>query len=549
MAGRGRPAAGPGAALSLLAICTVVFAAEAPDHATFTSSAQCIACHSNLVDATGDNVSIGHAWRSTMMAHSARDPYWQASVRRELLDHPALGEDIEDTCATCHMPMARTLAAARGEPGRVFAHLDGAGGHESALALDGVSCTVCHRMDSSNFGDDSSFDGGFRIAAGAGAGSAPPVYGPFDVDDGRRRIMSSASGFAPETGVHVQQSELCATCHTLFTRPAGGAPGERFPEQVPYLEWRHSGYAGERSCQDCHMPVAATAPISSVLGEPREGLSRHAFRGGNAFMLRLLDRYRSELGIVAPAAELQRSAADTEAHLRNDTARLRMSLATDGNGDLVVDIGVHNLAGHKLPTAYPSRRVWLHLAVRGANGGILFESGALRSDGSIAGNDNDADPRTYEPHYAEISHPGQVQIYEPILADRGGSVTTGLLRAVGYLKDNRLLPTGFDKGSAAAAIRVRGEAGNDPDFTGGGDTVRYRIALNDGPGEVRVSARLLFQSIGFRWAENLAGYDSVETNRFVGYYRANANISAVELAATETTVPEPSPRAPRRRRR
>ena len=535
MAGKGRLAAALGTALPLLTISTGLLAAQAPDHATFTGSAQCIACHSNLVDADGENVSIGHAWRSTMMAHSARDPYWQASVRREMLDHPTLHRDIEDTCSTCHMPMARALAAARGEPGRVFAHLDGEFGQESVLALDGVSCTVCHRMDSANFGEESSFDGGFLIAAGMSAGTAPPVYGPFDVDDGRRRIMSSASGFTPEAGVHIQQSELCATCHTLFTRPAGAAPGERFPEQVPYLEWRHSGYAGERSCQDCHMPEAAAAPISSVLGEPRDGLSRHAFRGGNAFMLRLLDRYRGELGITTPAAELQRSAAVTEAHLRNDTARLRMTLAADGNGNLVVDVEVHNLAGHKLPTAYPSRRAWLHLAVRGADGRVLFESGALRANGAIAGNDNDADPLSYEPHYTEISRPGQVQIYEPVLADRSGSVTTGLLNAVRYLKDNRLLPSGFNKASVGAAIRVRGAAGGDPDFTAGSDRVRYRINLDDGAGEVRVSARLLFQSIGFRWAENLSGYDSVETDRFVGYYRANSNVSAVELAATGIT--------------
>ena len=49
-------------------------------------------------------------WRSTMMANAARDPYWQASVRREILDHPKLTAAIEDKCATCHMPMARYLA-------------------------------------------------------------------------------------------------------------------------------------------------------------------------------------------------------------------------------------------------------------------------------------------------------------------------------------------------------------------------------------------------------------------------------------------------------
>ena len=36
-------------------------------------------------------------------------------------------------------------------------------------------------------------------------------------------------------------------------------------------------------------------------------------------------------------------------------------------------------------------------------------------------------PRRYEPHWVEISRPDQVQIYEAILGDAKGGVTTGLL--------------------------------------------------------------------------------------------------------------------------
>jgi hypothetical protein len=59
-----------------------------------------------------------------------------------------------------------------------------------------------------------------------------------------------------------------------------------------------------------------------------------------------------------------------------------------------------------------------------------------------------------------------VQIYESILGDAGGAVTTGLLSGAQYLKDNRLLPHGFDKQTAEPDIAVRGEALSDPDFTG-----------------------------------------------------------------------------------
>jgi hypothetical protein len=103
----------------------------------------------------------------------------------------------------------------------------------------------------------------------------------------------------------------------------------------------------------------------------------------------------------------------------------------------------------------------------------LFESGALDPSGLVQGNDADADATRFEPHYAEIRQPDQVQIYESVMGDAAGRPTTGLLTAVRYLKDNRLLPRGFDKGSAERDIAVVGEALQDADFVGGSDGVRY----------------------------------------------------------------------------
>ena len=42
---------------------------------------------------------------------------------------------------------------------------------------------------------------------------------------------------------------------------------------------------------------------------------------------------------------------------------------------------------------------------------------------------------------------------------------------------------------------------------------------------------LFFQSIGFRWAENLTAYPAFETERFVGYYRDTIEGAAVRLAS------------------
>jgi hypothetical protein len=79
-------------------------------------------------------------------------------------------------------------------------------------------------------------------------------------------------------------------------------------------------------------------------------------------------------------------------------------------GGLEADVFVENLTGHKLPTAYPSRRAWLHVRVQDGNHRTVFESGGLNPDGSIQGNDNDADPARFEPHDSKIENPDQVQI-------------------------------------------------------------------------------------------------------------------------------------------
>jgi len=509
--------------------------------ALFATSQHCMACHNGLTTAGGEDVSIGVAWRATMMANSSRDPYWQASVRRETVDHPGAAAAIEHECSNCHMPMSHTAAHASGRPAKVFAHLPVTGpqDEESRLAHDGVSCTLCHQITPQALGTPASFTGGYVIDTSIPV-EQRPVYGPFAVDKGLQRVMHSATGFQQAEGAHLRQSEMCATCHTLYTTargPNGEAVG-RFPEQVPFQEWQHSRYAPEQSCQSCHMPaIAPPTPIASVLGRPREGARRHTFLGGNFFVLRMLNRFRAELGVEAPSGELDEAARVTLAHLRESTARVTIGRAAVEDGRLVVDVSVENLAGHKLPTAYPSRRAWIRLTVHDERGRLVFASGALAPGGAIAGNANDNDPSAFEPHYRQITRPDQVQIYESILADTAGAVTTGLLKATRYAKDNRVLPHGFDKATAGPDIAVHGQARDDADFTAGSDRVQYVVDLTGAQGALTVETELLYQPIGFRWADNLRAYRAAETSRFVSYYDSMSAATAAPLARATITVP------------
>jgi hypothetical protein len=508
-------------------------AAQAPN--LFITSDRCMACHNGLITPDGRDASIGVGWRSSMMANAARDPYWQAAIRREALVHPTASALIQNECGACHMPMHRFQANAEGRQGEVFVHLPLTSDvtPESLRAADGVSCTVCHQIGSEKLGEKESFTAGFVMDTSTEAGDRK-VYGPFDVDNGRQKLMQSASRFVPAKGEHIQSSELCATCHTLITHALdddGQVVGE-LPEQTPYLEWKHSAYAGERSCQSCHMPVVeGSMQVSSVLGPFREEVSRHVFRGGNLLMPRIFNAHRQELAVQAFPQELQATADQTIQNLTTSTARLDISRAEISDGTLTTELAITNLAGHKLPTAYPSRRVWIHLTVQNREGRTLFESGRFRPDGSIEGNDNDIDPAVFEPHYDEISKPDQVQIYEPILADPSGAVTTVLLSASSYVKDNRLLPRGFEKATAEEFIAVRGAATDDADFVGSGDRIRYQIATDGTQGPFVVEAELWYQPIGFRWAHNLGDVTAEEIERFIGYYKEMADSSAVVLTS------------------
>jgi hypothetical protein len=475
------------------------------------------------------------------MANSARDPYWHAAVRREVMDHPSARVEIEDECSKCHMPMARYEAHLLGETGSVFDHLPiGAGAdHLDLLAADGVSCALCHQITDEGQGTEASLVGNFVIGS-ASAGDARPIYGPFEIDESRIRLMSSATGFTQTEASHIQQSEFCATCHTLITHalgPDGEVVGE-LPEQVPYQEWLHSDYAESQSCQDCHMPVVREAtPITSVLGEGREGLSRHTFRGANFFMLRILQRYRSELGVEATPAELELAVTETRRELETNAARLALGPVSREGDRLEAEVSVESLAGHKLPTAYPSRRVWVEFTVRDGSGRTVFSSGAILPTGAIDGNDNDLDASLFEAHYREITAADQVQIYESILVDAEGAVTTGLLRGVRYAKDNRILPAGFDKASAPSDVAVHGDASDDADFTGGSDSIRYSVPIGAAAPPLTVEATLWYQPIGFRWAENLRPYDAPEPQRFLGYYTSMAGASAIALDRGTATLP------------
>jgi len=505
----------------------------------FRTSGRCLTCHNNLKTARGEDVSIGIDWSASIMANSARDPYWQGSVRREALDHPESSAAIQNACARCHAPLQVLEDKAQSHATEVFKYLPLAAAHDaSAAAADGVSCTVCHQIQSIGLGTPATGNGNFAVAA---PGTQPrPLFGPYAPgSDNITRVHVMASGYTVEQAAHIRDAALCGSCHTLYTTSLGpgGEPAGRFPEQMTDLEWQQSSFRDKQTCQQCHMPaVGSPVAVASLLGTPRDGVHRHTFTGANALMQDMLSAHRDELEVTAQAASLAAASTRTIAFLQAQAARVTIGPARLAGARLSFPVRVENLTGHKLPTSYPSRRAWLHVAVTGSAGRAVFESGKLNADGSIAGNANDADPSRFSPHYTRITAPDQVQIFEPVLGDSEGHVTTGLLTATQYLKDNRILPAGFDKQSALPDVAVHGEAAADPEFTAGSSTTHYDLSTSGAAGPFHIAVELIYQPVGYRWERNLAPYKADEPQRFVHYYDQAAAHSAVVLARAEADV-------------
>ncbi len=501
--------------------------------AVFLTSSQCSSCHDNLTDEQGTDYSFVESWSGSVHAAASIDPYYLATVRDETLAIPTASDGIQDICATCHLPMANLTSASEGSS---TAFLDNAAvddGDIGTLYHDAVSCLVCHEITPDSVADpEASASGNFSIDMVSAHDRV--LYGRYELSDTMKAVMENSIGYTAVTSDDLTSSAFCATCHTLYTDTLdenGEPTGTKLPEQVPYLEWSASSYAPDTTCQSCHMqttpePVKLAIGSDTALGPA----ALHTFSGGNAYLLTLLaDESTNQTAV-------EKGIDTTTANLQSQTATLSVD-ATREEGTLGVTVDVSNLTGHKFPTAFPSRRAWLHVTVTDSSGDTVFESGAWnQKTGSIVGNDNDSDASTYEPHYDVIDSPDQVQIYESILGDGDGAVTTVLLHAKDYLKDNRLLPTGFDKTTVDADVAVAGDAVNDPNFTGGSDSVAYEVPVSDtASGKLTVTVELAYQSMGYRWLENLNTRTSEEQSELAALTAANPNAPVI-VASTHATV-------------
>ncbi len=518
-----------------------------------STSTICTDCHSNspnaqaMRDNTGEGIAPFELWQSTMKANSARDPLWRAVMSAEVYRNPEHQETIEATCMQCHAPMAVETARVAGEmPKMADLAVDNPKGR---LGADGVSCTMCHGMTDDNFGTMQGFNGNWTL------NDDDAMYGPHTMPFENPMVMHT--GFTPTPANHITESEHCATCHTLFTEtilPDGSISESLFPEQTPYLEWKNSSFASgdnAQSCQDCHMPSTnpdgtdivtriARNPMGNDFGRvsAREPFGQHVFVGGNTLIPSILAAERETLLPMASDAAFEATIAATRDQLANRTATLGINNVSNTDA-LRFDVQIQNLTGHKFPTAYPSRRAWLHVTVTRENGSVLWESGGWNAAGQIVvGEDPIASELVGGPvagHKDQIAQQDEVQIYQSFMGDTTGTPTVALLHTDRYLKDNRLLPAGFSM-THEDIESTRPHGVEDADFVAGGDTVHFAIAGIALAEVDTVEVELVYQVLGSRWAAELFEVPTPDVVAFKAMYE-RADRAPELVARTSVAVP------------
>lgn len=489
----------------------------------FLTAGICAQCHGHdtsglaMVDPNGRDINPTDLWRATMMANSARDPFWRAQVSHEGIIDPAHSDAIENECTSCHAPLGH------------FSHYyESPGSHytisqleNDALGLDGVSCMACHSMRTDSLGV--TFSGQIRLDTHRVAYG--PYPGPF------QNPMIDSINVTPEYGPQIEDARLCAGCHTLITQTIdlqNNPTGTSFVEQATYHEWVNSQYYTNGDiCQKCHVPQINEPIIIAVNNPPvlfgRRPYGLHELAGSNVFMLRLMRDNIDTLGIPADTVHFDSVIARTERMLQNDAIRMYLALDSTASDTAYYKLRLENRAGHKFPSGYPSRRAFVEFVVRDAMGDTLFKSGILGSDYEVEGQDPD-----YEPHYDVIRSQDEVQVYEFIMGDVNGDVTTTLRRAASHLKDNRLPPIGMTTTHYNYdTVEIAGLAASDPNFNldgttegTGADEIRYNVPLNGYNGNLQVSARFYYQTVRPGWMDETFASSSGPIDHFEAMFNA-----------------------------
>lgn len=318
------------------------------DVAAFADVDSCATCHAEAV----------HEWNASAHAHASFDnPWYRASVDQL---REGVGYEASKHCAGCHDPLP--LLAGK---------MDAVVEPSDALASVGVTCLVCHSVQSTTS------DGNASFTLSTAKVPIPTEGDPSSLTAHRERLRPAA----------LTTAGLCASCHRGFLGRHTGIDHHLSGMDEPGA-WRGSAWGGshgytlekvtEQACSDCHMrPEPAQREDVSL---ERGTLRSHRFVGGHTALAAL----------TGDARQLEATRAQLNAALRVDVPVVflnQVPLASDDpfelrEGDkLAVDVTLKNqLAGHALPGGTKDLHdTWLELEVKDARGKRVAQAGTQQA--------------------------------------------------------------------------------------------------------------------------------------------------------------------------
>ena len=433
-------------------------------------------------------------WNGSMHSNAFKDPVFQALWALAEKADP----DNRNHCGGCHTPIGISTDTVRFDPDQGL-H----GGFAAApIAEMGISCDVCHTISGNNL----------HKTAVLEHGNSSYVLDPGDT---KRATLPDAQSPYHQTAAsdHHGESDFCGNCHNIFH------PGNNFPIERTYDEWKYSVYAqNDIQCQDCHMvPVAIANRVADemkppeALDEPslegfvglggpwRKVVHKHGFVGGNAVITAVLN---GELAKSDDPEDLGRGSNYEEAVERlQSVASLKLDVSRQDGPLHRVKVRVTNdRAGHHLPTSLTEvREVWLEVVVTDDQGRELLRNGSLDEHNHL---------------------PPDTVIFNSHAVDKDGNHTHYPWEIVRFSTRNTIPPKGHKYGN-------------------------YWFNVPDDAEAIIVSAKLHYRSFGQHLADELLGEGAV-TVPSVEMVAVEKTYPVAELAATQSvadasaTSPEPA---------
>lgn len=315
----------------------------------FAKTEDCADCHTD----------VASHWMHSAHAYASFDNPWYRTSVDEFREHR--GERASRFCAGCHDPLLL-----------LSGDIDREVKPENELAYAGITCLVCHSIESTRPDGNGSFTLTDRPVL------IPDPAVPAEIEAHRERLAMPT----------LRSAALCGTCHRSFSGPAIG--NENHLAGIDDLgDWSASAFAGavpnrlaavdESDCRGCHMsPEPASA---GDLAASNGLVSGHRWAASHTAMAAQLpdptQGERAEDTLVGSVViDVGATRVGGERVVLPEEAEIR------GRERIVFDVVLQNTGvGHRFPGGTRDMHdVWVEVDVRDASGQLLGVSRPSEGD-------------------------------------------------------------------------------------------------------------------------------------------------------------------------